>query len=216
MRQAAFFDLDKTLVRVNTGRLYAKWRYSRGESSLREVLRVAKWMAQYTMGVVDAQAITEKAMQSLVGVSEAQFQEEMREWFFACVVSEITDAARQTVLRYQKEEIPTVVLSASSNYACDLLAKELRIPHVVSTQLELVDGCFTGRAIELCYGPAKLKMASSWAATHDVDLSISSFYTDSISDLPMLLAVGNPQVINPDPRLRRAAKRYGWTVQQWR
>ena len=48
-----------------------------------------------------------------------------------------------------------------------------------------------------------------------VDLSQSWFYTDSYTDLPMLERVGNQVVVNPDPRLKRIAKRRGWPVQDW-
>ena len=54
-----------------------------------------------------------------------------------------------------------------------------------------------------------------FAREHGVDLDRSTFYTDSISDLEMLEAVGDPQVVNPDPRLGRLAKRRGWPVSMW-
>jgi phosphoserine phosphatase len=54
--------------------------------------------------------------------------------------------------------------------------------------------------------------AERWAARHDVDLRQSFFYTDSITDVPVLERVGEPRVVNPDPRLRREAARRGWPV----
>jgi phosphoserine phosphatase len=68
----------------------------------------------------------------------------------------------------------------------------------------------------LCFGAGKVVHASAWARDHGVDLSASAFYTDSVSDLPMLERVGEPRVINPDLRLRRVARRRGWPIESWR
>jgi phosphoserine phosphatase len=67
-----------------------------------------------------------------------------------------------------------------------------------------------------CYGPGKVQRAERWAAEHGVELEQSYFYTDSLSDLPMLERVGQPRIVNPDPRLRREANRRGWPILDWR
>ncbi len=71
--RAAFFDMDKTLVRVNTGRLYVRWRFARREASWREVARATRWLAEYALGIVDPAEITDKALSTLRGVSEQAF-----------------------------------------------------------------------------------------------------------------------------------------------
>ena len=75
-QRAAFFDMDRTLVRVNTGQLYLRWRRDRGQARLRDVLRVSGWMLQYMFGVVDAPRVTALALQSLVGLDEEAFRAE--------------------------------------------------------------------------------------------------------------------------------------------
>ena len=59
-------------------------------------------------------------------------------------------------------------------------------------------------------------MLASFARKRGLDLSRSYAYADSISDLPMLEAVGNPVVVNPDGRLGKAAKERGWVIKRWR
>ena len=54
-----------------------------------------------------------------------------------------------------------------------------------------------------------------FAAEHGVDLAASFFYTDSVSDLPLLERVGQPVAVNPDPRLRRLARRRGWPIESF-
>src|SRR5438046_3088418 len=57
-----------------------------------------------------------------------------------------------------------------------------------------------------------VERADRFASEHDIDLGRSYFYTDSITDLPLLERVGEPRVVNPDPRLGRVAARRGWPV----
>jgi phosphoserine phosphatase len=64
-------------------------------------------------------------------------------------------------------------------------------------------------------GEARARMLASFARRRKLDLSRSYAYADSISDLPMLEAVGNPVVVNPDGRLQKAAKERGWQIKNW-
>ena len=82
--------------------------------------------------------------------------------------------------------------------------------------LSVEDGIFTGEPIEpICYGVGKVAHAEGIALKLNVKLAECAFYTDSMSNLPMLEAVGRPVVVSPDPRLRRVARKRGWPVQDW-
>lgn len=214
--RASFFDMDKTLVRVSTGELYVKWRYRRGESGAADVARVAWWSLQYTLGLVDAGAVSRYAARSLAGRDEEAFAAECRQWYAAMVREHLTDHARRAVATRRAEGLVPVVLTGSSPYAAGPVAHELGIEHVICSTLCVRDGRFTGEVEGLCYGPNKVERAEAWAAAHGVDLRASAFYTDSISDLPMLERVGEPRVVNPDPRLARIARARGWPIEIWR
>ncbi len=74
-------------------------------------------------------------------------------------------------------------------------------------------GASPGRSCgPICYGDGKIYWAEQFAEAHGIDLARSYFYTDSVTDLPVLERVGHPRVVNPDPRLRRVAQRRGWPV----
>jgi HAD superfamily hydrolase (TIGR01490 family) len=215
--KAAFFDMDKTLVRVNTGELYVRWRYRRGESGLGDLARVGWWSLQYTLGWVDAGAVSRYAAQTLAGREESAFAAECREWYATDVRAHLTQHARDEVERRRRAGYETVILTGSSPYAAGPLAEELGIEHVVSSRLATAEGRFTGEVeAPLCFGIGKVTRAERWARERGVDLSASTFYTDSLSDLPMLERVGEPRVINPDPRLRALARRRGWPIEIWR
>ncbi len=215
MRRAAFFDLDRTLVRVNTGPLYVRWRMRQRQMGVSDLLRASWWTLQYTFGVIDADAVGRAAALSLAGIEEDAFRRECAGWVEAEVLSLITRAARDEVERHKAEGSICALLTGTSPYVADPVAAHLGVPHVLSSRMTVRGGRFTGEVEALCYGAGKVERARAWAAEHGVDLSRSVFYTDSVSDLPMLEVVGEPRVINPDPRLLALARRRGWPIERW-
>lgn len=216
LKRAAIFDMDRTLVSVNTGSLYARWRFRRREAGLRDMARVARWLVLYSFGAIDAEAATRRALETVAGEDEAAFRALLERWYRSSVRQHISAQARAEVERRRNAGDLLVVLSASTPYVVEPLAADLGIEHVLCTELESRGGVLTGRCTELCYGPHKVRIAERWAEEHGVDLEASAFYTDSVSDAPMLRRVGERRVINPDPRLRLLARREGWTVERWR
>ena len=109
-----------------------------------------------------------------------------------------------------------MLLTSSSPCESALATRYFRLDACLSSRYEVLDGRFTGEPVlPLCYGAGKVEHAESWAFREGIDLSRSYFYTDSNTDLPMLLRVGRPRVVNPDLRLRWEARRRGWTVLDW-
>lgn len=215
--RAALFDMDKTLVRVNTGSLYVRWRMRRGESGFADMARVSWWTLQYTFGLVDAEAVSRYGARVLAGRDEAAFAEECEEWYRTMVRPYVTEAARREVSRRRGEGLVTAIVTGSSPYGAMPLAAELGIDHVVASQLRVHEGRFTGEVEPpLCFGVGKVQRAERWAAEHGIDLARCVFYSDSLSDLPMLERVAEARVINPDPRLARIARKRGWPVEHWR
>ena len=93
------------------------------------------------------------------------------------------------------------------------LAARLGIQHMLYTRLEVEDGRFTGRMIEpICFEEGKIYWLQQFIDEQGVDLAKSWFYTDSITDRPLLDLVGHPVAVNPDPLLYREALRRAWPV----
>jgi putative phosphoserine phosphatase/1-acylglycerol-3-phosphate O-acyltransferase len=91
------------------------------------------------------------------------------------------------------------------------------IPHVLCTELEVANGCFTGGVVHpACWGEGKAIAALELAARNDLDLAQSYFYTDSHEDLPLLEAVGRPRPLNPNRHLAQIAKERRWPVRRFR
>ena len=110
-----------------------------------------------------------------------------------------------------------MLLTSSSNYVAEQVVRDLALDDFLCSRFEVdADGRYTGRLIEpLCYGRGKVELARRCADTNGVGLASCAFYTDSIADLPMLEAVGEPAAVHPDPKLRRVARQRGWPVLDW-
>ncbi len=209
--------MDRTLLRVDSARLYTQFRRDRGEASWLDALRVALWATQYTLGVIDAPKVARKALQGFRGRRESWLQESCAEWFPRYVLPELQQAGRHAVQRHRDAGDFVAIVTGATRYVAEPVAAELGIPHVICSELELdADGCFTGRILEpLCYGPGKIERTEKVAEKEGFLLAESTFYSDSITDLPLLEVVKAPVVINPDRRLRRIALKRGWPIESW-
>ena len=111
---------------------------------------------------------------------------------------------------------PTFILSAAGSYVVEELARELEMNGGVGTGYEIRDGAFTGELDgPFMYGKGKVAAMERLAQELGIDLEASYAYSDSASDLPMLRAVGNPVVVNPDAALLEVARSEGWRVMRF-
>ena len=216
-RRAALFDMDRTLLRKETASLYVRYQRDIGEASLADLAKTLYWVGQYTLGLLDAERVGERVLRSLEGMSETALAARCDDWFRIYVEQHITDGGRVAVRRHQAAGDLCAIVTGASPYASRPLARRLQIPHVVSTVFEVDErGRFTGRPVRpFCFGEGKLERARALAEAEGFLLSDATFYSDSISDLPLLEWVGEPVAVNPDPRLRREAARRGWRIERW-
>ncbi|MBL8718718.1 MAG: HAD-IB family hydrolase [Myxococcales bacterium] len=217
MPRAVFFDMDRTLVRKNTAQLYVRYQRMIGEAGRRDTLRALWWVLQYTVGVVDAESVAGKAIRELQGFSERDFQARCEIWFRDMVAPHVTHIAKQTVRQHLDAGDMCAIVTGATRYPADPLGRMLDIPHVLATNLETdAHGRFTGNFVRpLCYGEGKIARSEALAKEHGHTLDEAVFYSDSISDLPLLERVKVPVVVNPDPRLRRLARARKWRIEQW-
>jgi HAD superfamily hydrolase (TIGR01490 family) len=215
--RAALFDMDRTLVRKETASLYVRYQQELGEARRRDLLRVMFWVAQYTLGVIDAPEVAARALRSLSGLSEAAHAFRCDDWFRRWVEPHVCDRGRRAVEDHRARGDLLAIVTGASLYAARPLARRLAIPHVVASELEVDDhGLFTGRFVPpLCVGEGKVERARRFAAELGFALGEATFYSDSYTDLPLLELVAEPVAVNPDPRLRRVAAKRGWRVETW-
>jgi HAD superfamily hydrolase (TIGR01490 family) len=109
-----------------------------------------------------------------------------------------------------------VVVSTSGEEMVRPIAEQLGIHDVIATRMVVERGRYTGEVAYYAAGPTKAEAARLLAKERDYDLDTCYAYSDSVSDIPLLEAVGHPTVVNPDRGLRRAAQDRGWPVLEFR
>lgn len=213
----AFFDVDHTLIDVNSGRVYLEYLWKEGKISIPEAGRAIWWLAQYRMSLLDYDSMTAEIAKSYAGQKVAELESEVVGWFDREIKPHVCRQGKERVEYHRRQGHVLVMLTSGTEFSCKPLLELLDMKHLLCTRLDVEDGELTGGFTPpACYGPGKVTAAEAFADKHNVDLSRSYFYTDSYSDLPMLLRVGQPRVINPDPRLKRRASAEGWPAEVWK
>ncbi len=215
-RAAAFFDLDKTLISANSGRLWMLRERREGRIGLRHLAMGALYVTLYHFGRVDMERAMTEALATIRGETEDEVRTRTERWWAEDVAPWVAPLAQEAVERHRAEGHRLVLLTSSSPYATACAMETFALDDGISSVYELEDGRFTGRFVApLCYGEGKVTRAEAFAREHDIDLDASYFYSDSSTDLPMLRRVRNPRIVNPDPGLRRVARREGWPIHLW-
>ncbi len=213
MAVAALFDIDGTLLARNTAHLYMNHLRRTGQARRRDVARTLYYLFWYKLGLLDVRSALEVSMAFVRGRDEAALAADCVAWYREAVRPYVFPSMAALVEAHRRAGHLTVILTSATRYLAEPLGADLEIGHFLVTELVVRDGRFTGEVIEpVCYGRGKVYWAERFAAEHGVDLGRSYFYTDSITDLPVLDRVGHPRVVHPDPRLRRLAQRRGWQV----
>jgi HAD superfamily hydrolase (TIGR01490 family) len=171
----------------------------------------------YHLALIDMEKAYRAALSHYRGRSAAEVDEQTVRWFDEHVVRHLQPGGKSAIEEHRQAGHHLILLTSSSAYEARAATRAFAMHDFLANHFPVDEnGALTGEVISpLCYGPGKVTHAETWAKRHDVDLTTSYFYSDSLSDLPMLERVGNPRVVNPDPRLARVAKRRQWPILRW-
>lgn len=218
-RAAAFFDLDKTLMAGSSGMQFARVASRHGVVGRRQL---ASWGVEHLRyrlrGTTDARTgeVLRVARELIAGVPVRNI-ERMSPEVMAAILPRVYPQMLDEVYAHQDAGRATFIVSAAGNGVVESLARVLGMDGGIGTSYEIDgDGAFTGRFDgPFVYGPGKVEAIEAFAAEHGIDLGESYAYSDSLSDLPMLRAVGNPVAVNPDPALAEIAREEGWQTMRF-
>lgn len=217
LKKICFFDMDGTLIAGNSGVSFMRYSYARGKTNLWRVGKSIVDYLRYRYNLLNMDKAYRQSLRPLIGVKEEELIKFCYEWFKERVEKLIYPEIIEIIRQHQTNGELTVIISNATTYAIQPLAEHLGIPHVLGTMLQVQHGRFTGDFIApLCFGQGKIFWAKKLIQKLNSDFAHATFYTDSITDLPLLDLVENPQVVNPDPRLRALAKRRGWPLRDFR
>lgn len=216
-RVAAFFDLDRTLLAVNSGTLWAKHELLSGNITPSQFGRVAVWNVLYHLSLIDIETAFTEAVAHYRGRHYEDLEDETKRWFLREVAHHLRPGASRAIDEHRDQGHRLVLLTSASAFASRVAVATFGLDEYLSNDFPTdehgkLDGTFHS---PLCYGPGKVTRARAWAGERGIDLEDCYFYTDSLTDFPMLEAVGHPRVVAPDPRLKRAALRRRWPIVAW-
>ncbi len=215
LRAAAFFDLDKTLMAGSSGIFFARAAYETGMITRTRLARDAYENLRFRLrGSTDDRAddVRKRVGEMIAGVAVRDLQR-LSPRVLAGVLPRLYPQMLARAYAHQDAGVPVYILTAASQEMADLLAHVLAFDGGLGSRSEVVDGRYTGRpAGPFNYREGKVLSMRELAEREAIDLGASFAYSDSESDLPMLRAVGQPVVVNPDAELRRIASEEGWEV----
>lgn len=216
-RVGAFFDIDHTVLEVNSGTKWVGYQWKNDRMTVIELMRALWWTVEYRFGLLDFESMAGRVIAGYRGQEVAPIEHEVDAWFREEIAATICTEAREHIEEHRRAGHVLALLTSATRFLSAPVGRTLGVEHVLCTEVGEHDGRFTGTHLSpACYGAGKVLKAEAFAVEHDIDLQRSFFYSDSYSDLPMLERVGEPRVVNPDPRLRRLARRRGWDARIWR
>jgi HAD superfamily hydrolase (TIGR01490 family) len=214
--EAAFFDLDKTVISKSSSLALSRPFYKAGLVTRSQLLRGAYAQLVYLMIGADEKRM-ERAKDGMLALTKGWDKEEVdavvRQALEEVVDPYIYQEAIDLIALHKALGRRVYIVSSSPDGVVRPLAERLGVHDVIATRAEVVDGKFTGKLEFYCY---REKKAEAIRELEGIDLEGSYAYSDSITDLPMLEAVGNPVAVNPDRELRRIAQQREWKIRDFR
>jgi len=208
---AAFFDLDRTLLRRSSALALAPAFRARGLISRRQLAKAAAWQLLFIARGASHEAVQRASVDGLT-ILRGFAPEEMR----TLVTDSMERVLRPLVYaesldlveRHRGRGEPVYIVSATLQEIVEAIAEDLGFDGALGTVCEVENGVYTGRALRPLHAENKARCIREL----DYELADCTAYSDSHTDLPFLEAVGHPVAVNPDRGLRRVAAERGWPV----
>ncbi len=214
---AALFDMDHTLIWVNSGHSSIVLAKRLGLVNSSQLLKGIYKILLYRLALLNINEWYEANISTLKGLSIEDLDFFAGLWFNTMVKKHLYKEGLELINEHRAKGHRLAIVSNAPEFFVHALASALDVPEIISTRVETKEGVLTGKLIlPLCYGEGKLEYTLSWAQENSIDLGSSYFYTDSNFDLAVMRSIGHPVAVNPDFRLKRQAKINGWPILNFR
>jgi HAD superfamily hydrolase (TIGR01490 family) len=212
---AAFFDLDRTLIKRSSVLALAGTFRRRGLISRLDLAKSALWQVLFVLRGASAERVrsaAEDGMKILAGFSVAEMQHLVGDAMETVLRPLVYEEPLRLVEAHRARGERVYIVSATLQEIVQHIADDLGFDGAIGSTCEIVDGRYTGRSLRAAHGVGKADALRALAAAEHLDLAECTAYSDSYSDVPFLEAVGHPVAANPDKKLRRIAADRGWPV----
>ena len=217
----ALFDLDNTLLNGDSDFEWSQFLIRIGvlDRELFEAKNLA-FYEHYKAGTLDIQEFLDFQLKPLSRHARKTLDEWHSQFMREQALGMITQPARDLVDRHRAAGDECVIITATNSFVTAPIAREFGVEHLIATEPEHKDGEFTGRVAGVpCFREGKITRLEHWLAQRGWTLGSfadTTFYSDSLNDLPLLKKVKNPVAVNPDDTLRQHAELHGWKVMSLR
>jgi HAD superfamily hydrolase (TIGR01490 family) len=217
--EAAFFDLDKTVISRSSSLALSRPMYRAGMVTRGQLVRGAYAQLVYALVGADErkmERLKDGMLQLTKGWDRHEVERLVREVLIEVIDPYVYQEALDLIALHRAEGRQIYIVSSSPEEVVRPLAGHFGVSGVIATRARIVDGRYTGELEFYAYGESKAAAVRSLAERVGIELEGSYAYTDSITDLPLLEAVGHPVAVNADRDLRREAETRGWDIRDFR
>ena len=215
--QLALFDLDHTLLSGDSDYEWTQYLVSKGivDRTTHEA-RNAEFYEQYKAGIMDIHEFLDFQLRPLADHTRADLEAWHADFMEAQIRPRLSQKARELVRKHLDAGDICAMVTATNSFVTGPIARELGIPHLIATIPAQEDGRFTGKPRGLpSFREGKIARVDAWLESMGLwwhNFQRSWFYSDSHNDLPLLLRVTDPVVVDPDATLRAHAEKAGWPI----
>ena len=216
MKEAAFFDLDKTIIAGSSTLAFGRPLYRAGFLQRRALLRAGIAQISYMLFGADEDSLErarDKMLDLVAGWHQAEIDAIVTETLDEVIEPLVFAEALFLIDEHKRAGREVYVVSASPEEFVLPIARMVGIDKVIATKIRTdALGRYVPELEQYVMGPGKVEAMREVAARDGIDLEGSFAYTDSVTDVPMLEAVGHPVAVNPERELREAAEDNGWAI----
>jgi HAD superfamily hydrolase (TIGR01490 family) len=215
---AAFFDLDKTVIAKSSTLAFGRPFYKGGLVNRQAVLKSS--FAQFVYLLQGADEDTMDKLRDHLATLCTGWQVQQVHAIVAETLHELIEPlvyAEALALfdEHRAAGREVVLVSSSGEEIVGPIGEMLGVDRVIATRMVIADGAYTGEIAFYAYGENKAVAITELATREGWDLADCYAYSDSVTDLPMLAAVGHPVAVNPDKALRKEAAERDWPVREF-
>ncbi len=210
----ALFDLDNTLLGGDSDYLWGCFLVEHGiVEAERYEAENQRFYDQYLAGTLDIHEFLRFQAQPLTRYSASELNRWREEFLREKIEPILLPKAWDLLQQHRDRRDQLVIITATPSFITAPIAERYGVNELLATELERVDGTFTGRVSGTpCFQAGKVERLQAWLRTHRADLNDSWFYSDSHNDLPLLERVTHPVAVDPDDKLRALADTRGWPI----